>query len=384
MSALLSSHPDTLGSQATLTIDLGALAANWQLLRQQGGAAECGAVIKADAYGIGLEPAARALQTAGCRTFFVAHVSEALRARAVLGSDPSHIVYVLNGLLPEPGLVDLYRAHDLRAVLGSLDDVERWQREGSGLAAAIHVDTGMNRLGLSLEELRQLVANHAAGTLGFPISLLMSHFISSEIADSTLNARQIATFDTARSILPDVPGSLCNSSGLFLSGKPVHDLTRPGYAMFGGNPTPDAPNPMRPVVHLSARILRLREIATGETAGYNAQWTAKRPTRLGVIGVGYADGLPRNAMATDAHSGGEAIVAGVRCPFAGRVSMDLTIIDITDVPLVDVRVGMPVELLGSTISVDDLGQRADTIGYEILTNLGARYHRVYVDDAGSP
>ena len=209
----------------------------------------------------------------------------------------------------------------------------------------------------------------------------MSHFVESEVPDNPLNARQIAAFAEVRRAFPGVPGSLANSSGIFLAQKPFHDLVRPGYALYGGNPTPGRANPMRPVVRLVAPILQLRDIDTGETAGYGARWTAKRPSRLATIGVGYADGLPRNAMGTDTKPGAEAVVAGVRCPFAGRVSMDLSILDVTDVPENQIAPGTPVELLGDTIGVDELGTKALTIGYEILTGLGSRYRRVYVGGA---
>ena len=196
--------------------------------------------------------------------------------------------------------------------------------------------------------------------------------------DDPLNGRQIALFDRLRRAFPGVAASFANSSAIFLPQRPYFDLVRPGYALYGGNPTPGAINPMRPVLKLEAPIIQLREIAAGATVGYNGQWTATRPTRLAVIGLGYADGLPRNAMATDARPGGEAMVCGRRCRFAGRISMDLTIIDVTDVPAERLAPGVMVELLGHDITIDDLAARAGTIGYEILTNLGRRYHRIHI------
>ena len=378
MSSFRSDAVNVDGAQAVLTIDLGALADNWRLLQGLVGAADCAAVIKADAYGTGQGKAAAALKAAGCRTFFVAQPEEGRRARAVLGDDPAFTVYVLNGLPHEPGLPEFYRAHRLVPVLGSLPEVAFWKQAAPDLPAVLHIDTGMNRLGLDPPGHAVVAAEFAAGRLGFPLALVMSHFAESEVPENPLNARQMAAFAEARRAFPGVPGSLANSSGIFLSAKPFHDLVRPGYALYGGNPTPGRPNPMQTVVRLVAPILQVREVDIGATAGYGARWTAKRPSRLATIGVGYADGLPRNAMGTDVKPGAETVVAGVRCPFVGRVSMDLSILDVTDAPADLVVPGAPVELLGDTIGVDELGEKALTIGYEILTGLGSRYRRVYV------
>ena len=359
-------------SQAELIIDLAALVANWRSLSARIAPAVCAAVVKADAYGMGIEQASKALFDAGCRVFFVAQPSEGVRVRAIVGADAA--IYVLNGLIAGAGRLDPYGACDLRPVLGSQEDLRIWGASGFGgrIKAALHVDSGMNRLGLPHGEALALAGQ--AGTLG--IELVMSHFVSSEAPTDPLNAQQIARFDAERAAFPGLQASMANSAGLFLPQRPFYDLARPGYALYGGNPTPDAPNPMRAVVTLRAPIIQTREIGVGESVGYNATWSAKRVSRLATIGVGYADGLLRALMGTDAHPGGEAMVAGVRCPFAGRVSMDLTVIDVTDVPG-GVQPGDMVELLGAAITVDDMAARAGTIGYEILTNLGRRYARVY-------
>ena len=345
-----------------LTIDLGALVANWRALGARAGGAECAAVIKADAYGVGIEPAATALGRAGCRTFFVALLSEAARVRAAC---PAATVYVLNGLPPGTGAT--FRDLGLRPVLGSAEEIAEW---GEG-PAALHVDTGMNRLGLRPEDV---------GPLPFRPALLMTHLVAAEEPENPLNRRQIEAFARVRHAFPGVPASLANSSGIFLD-VPA-DLVRPGYALYGGNPTPGRPNPMRPVVRVEARVIQVREAAVGETVGYNGQWTAGRPSRIATISVGYADGYPRSASATDRKAlagtpSGEAIVAGRRCPFAGRVSMDLIAVDVTSLPDGAVRRGDRVTLIGDELDLDEVARRAGTIGYEILTSLGRRYARTY-------
>ena len=210
------------------------------------------------------------------------------------------------------------------------------------------------------------------------IALVLSHFTSSENADATDNAAQLARFRTVVSLAPKA--SMANSSGIFLDSKPWFDLVRPGYALYGGNPTPDRPNPMRAVVTLEAPILQVRDVGAGETVGYNNQWTAKRPSRVATIALGYADGIPRGAANTDRKPGPEVAIAGQRCPIAGRISMDLITIDVTDIAPERATRGTLVEILGPTIGIDEFGYRAGTIGYEILTSLGSRYRRRYVGD----
>jgi alanine racemase len=205
----------------------------------------------------------------------------------------------------------------------------------------------------------------------------MSHFACSE-EEHPLNAMQMRRFTEVRTAFPGIAGSLANSSGIFLGRDAHHDLVRPGVALYGVNPLPGQPNPMRAVVALQGRIVQTREVPQGATVGYSATWTARRPSRLAIVSVGYADGFLRAASASDARAGAEAIVAGARCPLAGRVSMDLIAVDVTDVPAACVSRGDRVTLLGEGLAVDDLAERAGTIGYEVLTSLGRRYRRVYV------
>jgi alanine racemase len=357
-----------------LTVNLDAIVANWQELGRRAMPSECAAVIKADGYGCGIEPVARALAHAGCKTFFVADLTEARRVRTV---SPDAAIYVLNGLLS--GTAPVFREIGARPVIGSLVELAEWDAFCSANqwhgGAALHVDTGMNRLGISTDEAAALAQRIRAENHG--ITLLMSHLACAEQPGHPLNERQLKLFREVRLLYRGIPGSLANSSGIFLSNGAHCDMVRPGAALFGVNPTPGHRNPMRPVVELRARILQLRNVPKGETIGYNATWTAKHATRVAVVGVGYADGYPRAVSASDTAPGADAIVAGTRCPLAGRVSMDLLTIDVTALPDQSVRRGDLVTLIGGEIGVDDLAAAAGTIGYEVLTSLGRRYSRIY-------
>jgi alanine racemase len=365
-----------MSAPGLLAIDLGALAENFRALARLAAPGRCAAVVKANAYGIGLDAAAPALWSAGARDFFVAQLGEGLALRRLL---PEASITILDGLEPDADPAD-YAAHRLRPAIGGESELLRWSafatRQGKAAPYALHLDTGMRRLGFeSLEILQKAVArageNHGA-------DLLMSHFVSSEIAEDPLNAAQISRFDAARAALPNLLASLANSSGLFLKDRPAYDLARPGYALYGGNPTPGAANPMRPVITLSVAIQQTRWIKAGETCGYNAQWTARRRSRLATLLAGYADGLPRGAGATDGRTAAEVFVAGRRCPLVGRVSMDLVIADVTDLPEDAVRPGSRAEFFGHNIALDEFALRSGTIGYAVLTGLGARYERRYL------
>ncbi len=360
------------GASAVLTIDVSALAANWRFLQERAAPARAAAVIKANGYGLGLEKVAQALHAAGCRMFFVAHPHEGVRARTIVGGDAR--IYVLNGLQATSDPRD-YAACDLSPVIGAEEELARWQAFDAKRPFALHLDTGMNRLGFaSLETLMAALARHG----GAGADLLMSHFVSSERPDDPLNALQIARFAAARAALPHLEAALGNSSGIFVAGAEC-DWVRPGYALYGGNPTPGRPNPMQTVVTLDVVVQQTRWIAAGESCGYNSQWTARRPTRLATLLAGYADGLPRGAGATDSRAGANVIIAGRPCPLVGRVSMDLTIADVTDVP--DVPEAAPggwARFLGPDAPLDDFAQSSGTIGYNVLTSLGTRYERVIV------
>ena len=363
-----------------LTVDLDAIIANWRKLEKTAVPAECAAVIKADAYGCGAEQVARALRNAGCKTFFVATVDE---ARVVRGAVPSATIYALNGFFQNTG--DAYAKIDCKPVIGDLNELAEWdvfcRRSGWTGGAAIQIDTGMNRLGLTVAEAQGIIPRISAGDHG--ITLVMSHLVSGELVNNPTNARQLTTFREIASLFSNVPASLSNSSGIYLGPQFQFDLVRPGAALYGVNPTPEADNPMQPVVDLKARIVQIRNVERGETVGYGGTWTARRPTKLAIIASGYADGYFRAASANDGTRGAEVVVAGKRCPVAGRVSMDLTAIDITDLPQNAARRGHMVTLIGEGITVDELAHHFGTIGYEVMTSLGQRYARVYKGGAAA-
>jgi alanine racemase len=364
-----------LSARAVLTVDLSALRANWARLNEVSGRAECAGVIKADAYGLGLAPIARALTNEGCKTFFVATVEEGRTAREV---QPGATIYVLDGLLP--GAEAHYAGFDLRPVLSSLPEVREWaaysRARGRRLPAAIHVDTGMTRLGMPETEVRVLVAE--PGLLAaIDTTLVMSHLACADEPDNPMNPRQRDKFNELRALLPPAPASLANSGGMFLGPAYHFDVVRPGIALYGGRAHEGKPNPMRTVVRLAAKILQVHEAEPGATIGYGAIYRVQRPSRIATIGCGYADGFLRALSVATGEAGPVGYIGDYPVPIVGRVSMDFTTVDVTDVPEELARRGGWVEVMGERVTVDDLTDRAGTIGYELLSRLGPRVHRVY-------
>ncbi|MFH5924299.1 alanine racemase [Roseomonas xinghualingensis] len=350
-----------------LTIDLGAVAANWAAIRArhaEAGGVETGAAVKADAYGLGAGQVAPALAAAGCRQFFVAHVAEGTEVRAAIGPGP--MIAVLNGFRPGDD-----EDAGLTPVLNSPGDIAAWS--GTGRDVLLHLDTGMARLGLSPAELDRL-AEDPSPLRGVNLRYVMTHLACADDPSHEMNAGQAARFAAARARLPAAPFSFANSSGIFLGRDFASDLARPGCALYGINPTPGHPNPMRPVVSLAAPVLQVREVPAGTAVGYGASWVASRPSRIATVAVGYADGYLRalSGRALGWHNGEDV-------PLIGRVSMDLSTFDVTDHPAI--APGSMIELIGPDNTADDVGARAGTIGYEVLTALGRRYRRSYVNAA---
>lgn len=361
---------------AVLTIRLDAIQENWRHLAARAPGAECGAAVKGNGYGLGIGPVARALWAAGCRTFFVARPMEGAELRTLLPREA--VIYVLDGLFP--GQAEFYAKQDLRPALIAFEEAQEWSAfgriYGHALPCALHVDTGINRLGFSNEAVAALQNDRSVHD-GLNITLLMSHLACADEPAHPLNARQRDAFAALRALFPGIPASFANSSGIFLGRDYTHDLLRPGIALYGGNPLPGAANPMRPVVQLLGMVLQVRDVPQGDTVGYGATWRAQRPVRIAVLGAGYKDGIPRALSSQTQNGPAQVYLAGRRCPVIGRVSMDMMAVDITDVPKGDVRRGTPVEIVGDHISIDEMGGWAGTISYELLTRLGQRYARLY-------
>jgi alanine racemase len=355
-----------IAGQALLRIDLPAIIANWRDLNARHGAPTSG-VVKADAYGLGAAEVGRALRDAGCGTFFVAHLAEGVTLRAAIGPGPD--IIVLNGFPPG---ADEDAA--LIPVLNHLGDVAA--HAGTDRPAVLHLDTGMSRLGLDVRE-QATLAQDRNRLQGIALRYVMTHLACADEPDHPLNEDQRARFaEAAARIAPGVPRSFANSSGIFLGEGFRSDLARPGCALYGINPTPGAPNPLRQVARVEAEVLQLREVATGDTVGYGASWQAPSPRRIATVAAGYADGYLRSLSGRSF-----GILHGKEAPLVGRVSMDLTTFDVTGIP--EAAPGDRLLLIGSpqgsgiANTPDDIAARCGTIGYEILTSLGRRYARQY-------
>lgn len=356
---------------ALLSIDLDALCDNWRNLRGRLAGADCAAVVKADAYGLGADRVAPALYRAGCRHFFVAHLNEGIRLRPVLPADA--YIHVLHG--PHPGAERDFVRNRLVPVLNSLQQVQAWQGLArdvdATLPAILQVDTGMARLGLAPEEFEQLSAS-PDGLEGIALKYLMSHLVSAEEQGCAVNRLQLERFRSALARLPGVRGSLANSSGIFLGGDYHFDLVRPGAALYGVAPVAGQANPLRPVIRLQGKVLQTRSIAAGTAVGYSHTWTAARPSRIATVAVGYADGYLRSLS-----NRGVVRCDGISLPLVGNISMDTLIVDITGLPEGRIAEGDMLDLADPLNGVDAIAACAGTIGYEILTSLGRRYARRY-------
>jgi|AraplaMF_Col_mMF_1032025.scaffolds.fasta_scaffold00156_3 alanine racemase len=361
-------------STAVLTIDLAAIAENYKILTEQVAPATCGAAVKADAYGLGAAMVAPVLHRAGCEHFFVATLDEALALRPILATSK---IYILNGL--PSGAAAILAAENLIPVLGTLAQIAEWGsfcRANLPRPAALMIDSGMSRLGLSEGDMMRLAADPAS-LQGVPVVHVMSHLACSDDEKSPMNVKQLTLYQALVTGFPWPEGvkptlGMAASSGCFLGTDYHFDLVRPGAALYGLEPMIGHPNPMRPVIGLEGKILQIRDVDLGMTVGYGASHQFRGRSRLAVIGVGYADGIFRSLG-----NRGAVFVAGERAPIVGRISMDLMTADIGHLPSASVHVGDAVEIIGPHQSVDDLARDAGTIGYEILTALGSRYLRRY-------
>lgn len=360
-------------SGATLTVDLGAIVANWKDLAVRAAPARTGAVVKADAYGLGLAPVAATLASAGCKTFFVALPDEGVALRALL---PDAEIFVFVGILSDAEAA-IMAEHGLIPVLNDRGQIERlaaFARARTGrLPCAIHIDTGMNRLGLSAGEVESLVADPAR-LAPLEVVLVMSHLACAHEPDHPMNERQLAAFaNLGARVCPGARLSLANSAGIFL-GKSYHfDLVRPGSALYGLAPLMGQANPMRNVVRLTAPIVQVRDVDSPGTVGYGATHRVAKMSKIITVSAGYADGYGFSLS-----NRGHAFLGSTRLPVVGRISMDLITLDATEAPAALLHPGTEVELIGPRVSVDDVARDAGVIGYEVLTRLGARLHRRYL------
>jgi alanine racemase len=372
----------TSGLGGQLSIDLGALARNWRALDKVSAGALTGAVVKADAYGIGITMAAKALHAAGARFFFVATPDEGLAVRAALAD--AHI-FVLNGLYP--GAANLYVRQNLMPVLSSMAMLEEWLAKcierNEAYPSAFHFDTGMNRLGFRLGEVNAV--RERIDALGYAPQMVMSHLACADQPNHERNRTQLALFGSVLAKFPGIPASLANSAGL-MTGRDYHfQMVRPGIALYGGRAVNGRKNPMAPVVTLHVPILQVAEARTGDVVGYGAAFSLSRNSRIAVISHGYADGFMRSLSSTNMRPGGKVAIRGKICPVIGRISMDLSIVDITELGTDVPNPGEGAEVLGTTVGVDDQADAAGTIGYEILTSLRlARVNRNYIGDGNLP
>lgn len=370
MSMHFSDEQRNLAAGGVLTIDLAALRHNYTTIANHITPTRTAAVVKADAYGLGAERVAPAFYQAGCRDFFVAHLGEAIALRPALASDAT--LYVLNGL--QPGTETLAARDAIVPVLNSLEQVENWaslaKSMGKKLPALLQIDTGMSRLGLSAKELDQLTGDLS---LLDPIDLrfIISHLASGDEPENPANARQLAAMKAALARFLKVPVAFANSGGAFLDKSYHFDLARPGVALYGVGPAP-----IKPVFTLSARVIQVRDIDKGAAIGYGGTYLAQGPMRIATIAVGYADGWFRSLG-----NKGSAWFGDTRLPIVGRVSMDSITLDVSRLPEGTLKLGSLIELIGPHQRLEDVARDCDTIPYEILTALGNRYARTYVDQA---
>jgi len=360
-----------------LIVDLDRIAENWLSLRAHVAPTPCAAVVKADAYGLGAQRVIPALYRAGCRAFFVATLDEAIEARALTGADA--IIFLLDGIMP--GAEAAIAETGALPVLSSRAEAEAWAAQsvetGNRLSCAIHIDTGLNRLGMTARELQTLAGSmHILEPID--VRLVMSHLACADDPAHPKNAQQREIFEQLFPLLPQAPASLAASDGLML-GKPYHyGLVRPGYALYGGQAFQGTRTPVEPVLAAFARVLQVRDCAPGHTVGYGASYAIPEQTRIATIACGYADGYFRHGSAASGQTNGQVVFNGTIAPIAGRVSMDLITANVGAIEP-GVERGDWAEILGPTITLEDMGRNAGTIGYEVLTSLGARYHRVYLE-----
>ncbi len=363
------------GAMAQLSVDLRALRENYQTLAALAGSSLCAGVVKADAYGLGVEPVSRALWQAGCRVFFVAIVSEAEIVRKLL---PDAEIYVFNGLIK--GTAREYARLNLRPVLASREEIDEWSQfcrdKNAQLPAAVHVDTGINRLGLNYENALQYFQT-AGAFQSFNLCMVMSHLACGDEPANALNQQQIKKFAALRKLAPEAVFSLANSAGVISAPDTHFDMVRPGISLYGSNPIKGSGTIIKPVATLNAAVLQVRDVAAGQSVGYGATFICQRPTKVAILGLGYADGFFRNLSGSNTQIRAHVYIDGHLAPVIGRVSMDMIGVDVTDLPDNSVARAVMAEIFGENISLDGVAHASQTLSYEVLTRLGNRFDRIY-------
>ncbi len=363
-----------------LTVDLAALADNWRDMARLSGNARTAAVVKADAYGLGLEDCSEALYHAGARDFFVAVAQEGVTLRAYA---PEARIFVLSGIWP--GQEQMFFENDLVPVIASEEQLAFWMgvvAEYGDYPCALQVDTGFNRLGLTVQDALAL-AEDVSRPASFSPVLVLSHLHSGDTPSAASNKTQLESFRQVSAAFEGIESSLSASAGIFLGPDYHFDLTRPGIALYGGEAV-NGMKPLRPVATAEARIIQVRNSPAGGTVSYGATHRLTRPSRLAIASVGYADGYLRSQsgsgtpLRADGTAGASGFISGHRVPVVGRITMDLTIFDVTDAPEADIRAGDYVELFGPNVPIDEVARAGGTIGYELLTSLGLRHERRYI------
>jgi len=349
-------------ASAELRVDLSTVIDNYQTLSTQSSAA-CASVIKADAYGLGMEHVASALyHNTDCDTFFVANLIEAVKLRSLL-KEPK--IYVFNGLFADQ--VDAYLEHNITPIINDPDQIQFW--EGKRAPCGIHFDTGINRLGFSTQQSEEFFNTQN----NLNIDLVLSHFIQSEIPNHPSNEIQLDQFMRVRYQLPNAKASLCNSAGIYLGEEYHFDLLRPGIMLYGGNPgLPKRPDGIKQAIEIKAKILQIREIGAGMSVGYNSLWTAAEKSRIAILNIGYADGTLKTS-----DKNASVFVGDYHAKVVGKTSMDMIAVDITNPKFDKVSINDFAEILGSNITLEMVAENSTLGHYELMTGIGRRYNKIY-------
>ena len=359
-------------SNSFLEINIDSIIHNYQLINNKVGNTECAAVLKADAYGMGASVVAKALDKVGCSTFFVATIDEGIELRACFSKNENQIA-VLSGLLE--GSEDIFYSNKLTPVLNDTEQIKKWaiynKQKKISAPSIIHIDTGMNRLGLTINELYDIIKNPTE-LKELHVEWIMSHLACGDQPRDIMNEKQLSVFLNAKKEFPNVKASLANSAGVFL-GQSYHlDMVRPGIALYGSGSGSIPSKPLKQVIKLYSRILQIRTLSTGASVGYGASYRVSEATRVATVGLGYADGYLRSLSNCS-----WVFFNGLRLPVIGRISMDYITIDITQIASEKIKTGDFIEIIGDKFTLDDLATVANTVPHELLTRLGTRHHRIY-------